>query len=204
MTRYNLPDKGSVEWYSSPLYAAVADLDERLRTGGGGEGTVGPQGPPGPAGADGADGAPGPAGPAGPAGADGATGPPGPLLTRATATATTPSLVVNANHTATSMPLAIGYRLYSIQTSRPARIRLYETAAQQAADINRTLGIDPDADAGVVLEFVTSNNVTRSLSPLVDGASLEAVPSSNIPMTVTNRDTVPGTVVVNLVWIRTE
>lgn len=30
MTRYNLPDKGSQEWYSSPLYPAVADLDMRL------------------------------------------------------------------------------------------------------------------------------------------------------------------------------
>jgi hypothetical protein len=34
MTRYNLPDKGSQEWYSSPLYPAVADLDSRLGSGG--------------------------------------------------------------------------------------------------------------------------------------------------------------------------
>jgi hypothetical protein len=30
MTRYNLPDQGSQEWYSSPLYPAVADLDRRI------------------------------------------------------------------------------------------------------------------------------------------------------------------------------
>lgn len=30
MTRYNLPDRGSVEWYSSPIYPAVADLDRRI------------------------------------------------------------------------------------------------------------------------------------------------------------------------------
>lgn len=30
MTRYNLPDQGSQEWYSSPLFPAVADLDRRV------------------------------------------------------------------------------------------------------------------------------------------------------------------------------
>lgn len=33
MTRYNLPDQGSQEWYSSPLYPAVADLDRRVGVG---------------------------------------------------------------------------------------------------------------------------------------------------------------------------
>jgi hypothetical protein len=33
MTRYNLPDQGSQEWYSSPLYPAVADLDRRIGIG---------------------------------------------------------------------------------------------------------------------------------------------------------------------------
>lgn len=33
MTRYNLPDKGSQEWYSSPLYPAVADIDRRIGVG---------------------------------------------------------------------------------------------------------------------------------------------------------------------------
>jgi hypothetical protein len=30
MTTYNLPDKGSLQWYSSPLYPAVDDLDRRV------------------------------------------------------------------------------------------------------------------------------------------------------------------------------
>lgn len=33
MTRYNLPDERSKEWYSSPLYPAVADLDRRVGKG---------------------------------------------------------------------------------------------------------------------------------------------------------------------------
>jgi hypothetical protein len=33
MTRYNLPDPGSQQWYSSPLYPAVADLDRRIGKG---------------------------------------------------------------------------------------------------------------------------------------------------------------------------
>jgi hypothetical protein len=102
------------------------------------------------------------------------------------------------------MPLAIGYRLYSIQTSRPARVRLYETAAQQAADLTRPVGTDPAATAGVVLEYITTDTGVKTLSPLVDGASLESSPSGNIPMTVTNRDSVTGTVQVQATWIRTE
>jgi hypothetical protein len=33
MTRYNLPDPGSQQWYSSPLFPAVADLDRRIGKG---------------------------------------------------------------------------------------------------------------------------------------------------------------------------
>ena len=33
MITYNLPDRGSKEWYSSPLYPAVADLDRRMGKG---------------------------------------------------------------------------------------------------------------------------------------------------------------------------
>lgn len=126
------------------------------------------------------------------------------LQQRATATATTASIASGASTTATTMPLAIGYRLISLQTSRPARVRLYNTAAAQTADLNRGIGIDPGPNAGVVLDYRTTGSTTVLLSPLVDGVDTETTPVSNIPMTVTNFDSVTGTVVVTMVWIRSE
>lgn len=126
------------------------------------------------------------------------------LPTRATATATTASIAPGATDTTTSMTLSAGYRLYSIQTSRPARVQLYTTAAAKAADAARVIGTDPAADAGVTLDYVTTDTNRHSLSPTVDGESLESTPSSNISMRVTNKDTATGTVTVTFVWLKTE
>jgi hypothetical protein len=123
---------------------------------------------------------------------------------RATAAQATSSLAAGATDSTTTITLAKAYRLYSIQTSRPARVRLYETAAQLTADLARAVGTDPAGDAGVVLEFVSTDTAVHTLSPLVDGANLEAVPSTAISMAVTNNDTVTGTVTVTLVWIKAE
>lgn len=126
------------------------------------------------------------------------------VLTRATATATTGALAVGVG-TTTTIDLGVGYRLYSIATSRPARVRLYETLAQQGNDINRAIGTDPAGSAGVVLDYATGQpGQVYTLSPLVDGASLEATPSISIPMTVTNLDATSGPVTVTLVSLRTE
>lgn len=125
--------------------------------------------------------------------------------TRQTTTATSVALAPYAMDSSTTMPLSQGYRLYSISTSRPARVRLYTTAAARASDLTRGVGVDPASPAGVVLDYVTTGSgVTWALSPLVDGTSLESTPSASIPMTVTNNDTVTGTISVTFTWIKTE
>lgn len=125
-------------------------------------------------------------------------------FTRLTATATTSSLAYNAMDSSTPIVLAKSYRLLSIQCSRPARVRLYDTAAHQSADASRALGVDPVGDAGCVFEFYAIDTATHTLSPLVDGASQEATPSSSIAMTVTNMDSSTGTVVVTLTYLPRE
>lgn len=125
--------------------------------------------------------------------------------TRATATATTASLAPGAADSSTTVTLGKGYVLYSIQTSRPARVELYETAAAMAADATRAAGVDPLSSAGVVLDYVTpAGATTYPLGPLVHGANLEAVPISTISMRVTNNDSSTGTVVVTFVWLKVE
>lgn len=122
---------------------------------------------------------------------------------RASANATTSSLANGASDSSTTITLATSYRLLSVQTSRAARVRLYASTAARTADLSRSVGIDPAADAGVVLEYVTVNTSTHLLSPLVEGASMETSPVSTIAMTVTNNGST-GTVTVTLIFERTE
>lgn len=123
---------------------------------------------------------------------------------RATATATTVSLVPGASDGVTTITLAKSYRLFSIQTSRPARVRLYDTAAHLAADASRAVGTDPASTAGVMLEYVTADTAAKGLSPIVEGVNLEAAPSSSISMAVTNNDAATGTITVTLIWVAME
>jgi hypothetical protein len=142
----------------------------------------------------------------GPKGDPGATGPTGPKgdpgaagsAVRTVTTATTTSLAPAATNSTTAITIAKTFTVLNIQTSRPARVRLYATAAARTADLSRPTGTDPASDAGVLLEYITTDTAVHGLSPMPDGASMEATPTANIPMTVTNNDTVTGTVTVTL------
>jgi hypothetical protein len=93
--------------------------------------------------------------------------------------------------------------IIKVATDVPARVRLYDTAAHQAADVGRAVGTDPASGAGVVLDVVTVGGaLTVPLSPEADGSSLETVPSANIPLTV--NATNAGTVTATLTWLQTE
>lgn len=131
---------------------------------------------------------------------------PGALLlrVRASIAATTASLAPAAVDSATAITLGKSFRLYSIQTSRPARVRLYATAAAQTADAGRGIGSDPNSDAGVILDYVTADTSVHSLSPLVDGANLESSVSASISMSVTNQDVSTGTITVTFNTLREE
>lgn len=124
--------------------------------------------------------------------------------TRQSAQATTRRLVPGATDSATTIALSSGYRLYSIAVSRPARVRLYETAPQRDADLARPVGVDPGSGVGVVFDFVALTSDVCMLSPLVEGADMGSSPVGRITMAVTNYDTVAGAVTVSLVFLRCE
>lgn len=126
------------------------------------------------------------------------------LRVRASAAATTSSLAPAAVDSTTTITLGKSFRLYSIQTSRPARVRLYATAAALAADASRGIGTDPNSDAGVILDYVTADTSVHTLSPLVDGANLESSVSASISMSVTNQDVSTGTITVTFNTLREE
>lgn len=121
---------------------------------------------------------------------------------RTTAQVTTGSLANGASEDVT-FTLAKGYRIISITTSRAARVRVYTTAAARTADASRATTADPAADAGVILDYVTSDTSAHSLSPQADGSSLESSPSASISASVTNMGST-GTVTVTLTYLATE
>jgi hypothetical protein len=125
-------------------------------------------------------------------------------FTRATSTVTTDALAPGASG-AVTVPLAPGYRLYAIAMSKTGRVTIYQTLAAQTADATRLAGVDPRSYDGVVLDYVAAvANTTYPLGPLVDGVDLEATPSSDIPMTITNWEGTSGPITVTLTWLRTE
>lgn len=134
----------------------------------------GPQGLQGIQGVDGADGAPGP------------EGPPGDLYPRATANITTASLLTDASESGL-ITLALSYRILKIETSRAARVRLYTTAAKRTSDIPRLRSVDPTGDHGLVGEWITeSGDLIFEANPCVIASNLESVPSTSIPIHITN------------------
>jgi hypothetical protein len=133
-----------------------------------------------------------------------AKGDPGAMTARADAVYTTASLAPGGTENGT-IAMSAGYRLLRIATSRPARVRLYGTAAKRTADATRPVGTDPLGDHGLMFEYVTvPGALAAGLSPLVDGVSLEVPASAAIPIAVENRDTLAGVVTVTLTWQRTE
>ena len=123
---------------------------------------------------------------------------------RATAAHSTASLAVNATENA-QIAMAKAYRLLRIQTNRPARLRVYTTAAKRTADAGRAVGTDPTGDHGVVLDYVTTASLLAAdLSPAVDGANLEAIPTADIPIAVENRDSGAGVVTVTFTYLPEE
>ena len=96
-----------------------------------------------------------------------------------------------------------GWRAFKFSTNRPARVRVYRTAAQRDADESRLIKDDPVGNHGRLLEMVTSSVLSYILSPAVDFAS-DDVDSSEFYVSVTNLDSVAGTVVTTYDYIRTE
>lgn len=122
---------------------------------------------------------------------------------RAVKTHTTGSLAANASETSL-LTVFPGWRAFKFSTSRPARVRVYSTAAYRTADASRPIGTPPTGDNGLLLEMVTSPSLlSYVLSPAVDFAS-DAAGSSDFYVAVTNLDTAAGTVVTTYNYVRTE
>lgn len=128
--------------------------------------------------------------------------------TRRIASAVTASLASGAS-AAGGLDIGPGWRILEVRASKSSRLEVYASSADATADAARAIGTDPTGDHGVMLDFVMpalgsgTSDLTWRLSPVVDGASMEVVPSRAIPIRVTNMEGT-GAVTVAVVYVRTE
>lgn len=108
------------------------------------------------------------------------------------------------SHATVTIPLAKSFRLLAMIVNAECRVRLFATAAGAAADIGRPVTDDPPDGRGVILDYVTTFAGTFLLSPLVDGSSMESVPSSAITAVVDNPSGSTASISVSFDYIRTE
>ena len=122
--------------------------------------------------------------------------------TRATMEHSTGSLTTMSEEE-DSISVAPGWRAFEVTTNRPARVRVYRTAAQRTADLNRGVGTRPFGNHGRLLEVVTIPGLLGvDLSPTVDFMSDTG--DNLFYISVQNRDSVTGIVTVTFDYVRTE
>lgn len=90
------------------------------------------------------------------------------------------------------------YNLMSITTSAAAWVRIYATNAARSADNSRNELTDPASDAGVIAEVITTGAQTVMISPGAIGYNLEASPTTNIPVKITNKSGSAAAITVTL------
>jgi hypothetical protein len=127
----------------------------------------------------------------------------GTLASRSAVAGTTASLAnaATGNLTITGYK---GYKLYKIQTSAAAWVRIYTDIASRTADSSRVEGADPTPGAGVVAEVITTGAQTILISPGALGFSNESSPDTNIQLAVTNKSGGTTTITVTLTAVQLE
>ena len=123
--------------------------------------------------------------------------------TRTTANVTTGSITNNSSADATITGFKT-YALYKIQTTAASWVRLYTDTASRTADAGRLQGVDPAPDAGVVAEIVTTGADTVLMSPFVGGFNNETIPTTSIPIKVTNLSGSSTTITITLTLLSLE
>jgi hypothetical protein len=126
--------------------------------------------------------------------------------TRSAVAYTTGTLTPNQNENGT-VALGKTFLLYSIQTNRAARVRVYETETDRAADASRPVGVDPQPTAGVIAEVVTT--AAQTLKPIgrysvILGANRAAPVTGNLAIAIENRGGTSASVIVTFTKLELE
>lgn len=121
---------------------------------------------------------------------------------RETVSIVTTSIALNETWTG-EVTLSPGYRLLRVETTVPARVRAYTSAADRTSDATRSVGIDPTPPHGVILDLVTTASVLSWwTNPAVDGYTADA--TGEVPVLVTNLSPSSAAVTVTFTFVRSE
>lgn len=95
------------------------------------------------------------------------------------------------------------YRILYLQTSAPARVRLYVTPNDRDSDFGRPLTYDPPPGLGIVMDFLTAPDLLAApLSPIPEGAIFDEAQGNAVPINVTSVN--GGSITVTLTYIALE
>lgn len=127
---------------------------------------------------------------------------------RRTAQKTTANLAPGSSYEGTIV-LAPSFIVEKIELSSYARVQLYATESKMEADETREIGQMPVSGKphGVILDFAavsTPSYLSFVLSPPAVGANQESVPSSAIPIRITNLDSTTQSITVTLTFVPVE
>lgn len=97
-----------------------------------------------------------------------------------------------------------GYVLYQIETSSAAWVRIYDSAQSRSSDASRSEGSDPAPASGVIAEVITTGSQTIPMTPAVYGFNGEVIPTTDIPVAVTNKSESAVAITVTLTLLQLE
>lgn len=110
------------------------------------------------------------------------------------------SSLSNNTTTSNTVNIAPRYQLLRITTNHACRVRLYTSTAKRDADLTRPIGTDPEANHGLMFEFISTTELLNAdLSPVVDGFADTAA----IPYSITNLSGATQTMTVTLNHVKT-
>jgi hypothetical protein len=126
-----------------------------------------------------------------------------PTVSRTTATVST-GVIANSITANVDMSGFKGYALYKIQTSAASWVRVYINSASRTADAGRLDNVDPSANSGVISEVITSGNSFIVISPASIGFNAETIPTTTIPVAITNKSGTSANITVTLTIVKLE
>ena len=125
------------------------------------------------------------------------------LPSRTTTTGTTASLAANATENMSYTGFK-SYMLLKIVTSEACWVRIYSSVAARTADAGRLINTDPTPSSGVIAEVVSTGAGIIALTPGAYGFNDEAIPTSAIPIAITNKSGTTTAITVVLTILQLE
>ena len=125
-------------------------------------------------------------------------------LSRTTVTATTASIADAATDTIDITSVAKAYSIFSIGVNAAAWVRVYSSPTARTNDASRLEGVDPDPDAGVLSEIITTGATTVNFTPSSISFNNETVPTDTVYLAVTNKSGSTANITITMIILPLE